>query len=479
LAVKAGSDKIKTADFKVLGFSNRQKAVNIIAGGKLMDTSKKTEKGFVKEAQVLHPRLEKLGRDKVKHKQMEDVLKESEEHARIFASYQKAISELREFYVREASFQQMLQKTVDFFVKSFGYYMAWYGELKLDEKVIIPKVWAGKYEKYLDGLRLELDDSEDAKCAMSRAIVTKEPFGYADLEHDKDFEKWRPLALKYGYRSNQAIPFVIDGKCVGAFLVYSTRPRAFSEDLIRYLAGIVNELVTIVENITERKKAEEALRCSKKEWEKTFNTISDWVVLMDVKGRILRTNDIGGEFVGVPVAEMAGQTCCKLVHGSDAPLPNCPMLKMLRTSQRETMELQLPDSNRWLRTTVDPVIDEKGTVVGAVHIVSDITERKKAEQERVAAVQERAAVIDAMSDALVVINLDGEIISCNPAHLRMIGHSSANEILGRHFSELSKSFCEPEEDIPRLLGIFKGIIQNGFSEPVEVRVRRTDGKKQR
>ena len=318
-----------------------------------MDTSKKTKKEFVEEAQVLPPRLEKLGRDKVKHKQMEDVLKESEEHARIFASYQQAISELREFYIREASFEQMLQKTVDSFTKSFGYYMAWYGELKLDEKVIIPKVWAGKHEKYLDGLRLELDDSKDAKCAMSLAIVTKEPFGYTDLEHDKDFEKWRPLALKYGYRSNQAIPLVIDGKSVGAFLVYSTRPRAFSEDLVRYLAGIANELVTIVENITERKKAE---------------------------------------------------------------------------------------------------------------------------QERVAAVQERAAVIDAMSDALVVINLDGEIISCNPAHLRMIGHSSANEIVGKRFSELSKSFCDPEEDIPRLLGIFKGIIQNDFSEPVEVRVRRTDGK---
>jgi len=247
----------------------------------------------------------------------------------------------------------MLQKTVDLFVKSFGYYMAWYGQLKSDEKVIIPRVWAGKYEKYLDGLRLELDDSKDAKCAMSLAIVNKEPFGYADLEHDKDFEKWRPLALKYGYRSNQAIPLVIDGKSVGAFLVYSTRPRAFSEDLIRYLAGIANELTTIVENITERKRAE---------------------------------------------------------------------------------------------------------------------------QERVAAGQERAAVIDAMPDPLVVLNLDGQIISCNPAHLKMFGYSSVNEISERRFSDLREAFCDPEEDIPKMLGVFKGITENGFSEPVEVRVRNVDGK---
>jgi PAS domain S-box-containing protein len=285
-----------------------------------------------------------------------------------------------------------------------------------------------------------------------------------------------------GYFQREAqLPFNIAGKTVEFSLFVSTASLSISGHPM---------VIVCLEDVTQRKRAEEALRRSKKEWESTFNAMSDWVVLMDVEGRILRTNDIGEEFVNVPVAEMVGQTCCKLVHGSDTHLPNCPMLKMFRTSQRETMELQLPGSRRWLRITVDPVINEKGAVVSAVHIVSDVTERKKAEQERVAAVQERvaavqervaavqerASVIDAMSDALVVINLDGEIMSCNPAHLRMIGHSSANEIVGRHFSELSESFCDPEEDIPRLLGIFKEIIQKGFSEPVEVRVRRTDGK---
>jgi len=191
-------------------------------------------------------------------KKAQEALKKSEEHYRIFASYQRAISELRNFYMVDTTFEQMIQKTLDLIIKQFGYYMAWYAELVEEEKVILPKLWAGRYEKYLDGLRLEYEgDERDAKCAMSLAILTKKPFGYADLEHDKDFEKWRAFALQYGYRSNQAIPLIIDGKCKSAFLIYSTRPFAFSEKSVEYLKGIVDELATIITNVSERKRAEQ------------------------------------------------------------------------------------------------------------------------------------------------------------------------------------------------------------------------------
>jgi PAS domain S-box-containing protein len=210
-----------------------------------------------------------IAREITKRKQAAEARKESEEHYRIFASYQQVVSQLRMFYMKRAPTEKIIQKALDLIIEKFGYYMAWHAELIEKEKVIVPKLWAGRYEEYLDGLQLKYEsDRKDAKCAMSIAILTKKPFGYADLEHDKDFEKWRAFALQYGYRSNQAIPLVMDGKCKSALLIYSTRPFAFSEKMVEYLKGIVDELATIIENITERVRADEAVQKAHAELER-------------------------------------------------------------------------------------------------------------------------------------------------------------------------------------------------------------------
>jgi PAS domain S-box-containing protein len=134
-------------------------------------------------------------------------------------------------------------------------------------------------------------------------------------------------------------------------------------------------LRAVIVDISERKRMEEALRLSKLEWETTFDAMSDWVALIDLDSRILRSNRAGEEFTGVRLSDMVGRTCCTLIHGSDAQLPQCPFRKMLSTRQRETLEFQIPDSDRRLTVTVDPILDEEGNLVSAVHTVRDMSER--------------------------------------------------------------------------------------------------------
>jgi len=132
--------------------------------------------------------------------------------------------------------------------------------------------------------------------------------------------------------------------------------------------------------LAEQTAIAKALERSKKDWVKTFNAMSDWVALIDLKGRILRTNRAGENLTGKTLDEIIGQSCCKLVHGEDKPLPGCPLRTMLHSRQRATAELNVPNTNRWLMVTVDPVVNGKGSLVGAVHITRDITQRKKDEK---------------------------------------------------------------------------------------------------
>ncbi|MFH0731241.1 MAG: ATP-binding protein [Pseudomonadota bacterium] len=126
--------------------------------------------------------------------------------------------------------------------------------------------------------------------------------------------------------------------------------------------------------------ADEAL-AQKKEWGKIFDSIHDWVCLMDLNSVILRTNRVCENFVGLTVKDIIGQKCCKLVHNREAPLAECPLPRMLTTGKRESIELQTKDG-RWMLISVDPLFDGEGNLIKAIHIARDISNRKHAEMER-------------------------------------------------------------------------------------------------
>jgi len=146
-------------------------------------------------------------------------------------------------------------------------------------------------------------------------------------------------------------------------------------------------IYVIGQDITERKKAERKLKESEEnsralahQWRTTFDAMSESVFLLDLERNILQCNKITLDFLGKKdYDEIIGHSCCEIVHGTKEPAEWCPMVRMIESSYKESSIVQKGD--RWCELLVDPVINDEGTLVGAVHIITDITEKKEAEQE--------------------------------------------------------------------------------------------------
>ena len=124
-------------------------------------------------------------------------------------------------------------------------------------------------------------------------------------------------------------------------------------------------------------KNEENLKFnSSKVWKKIFNSIKDSICIIDINGKIQECNISTVNFINKKYDEIIGNHCCEVIHGSSTPIQGCPMIRMKKTYKRETMLLLVGD--KWYEVTADPIIDKSKKLIGAVHILNDITEKKEA-----------------------------------------------------------------------------------------------------
>jgi PAS domain S-box-containing protein len=152
--------------------------------------------------------------------------------------------------------------------------------------------------------------------------------------------------------------------------------------------------------ITKRLELELKLIHAGHEWQITFDAISDSVSLIDLDQRVVRCNRASTRYFRQGFKDVIGQHCWKLVHGTDHPIEDCPMQ---RAKQSRATESQLIfEGGRWLQVSVDPLLNEAGDMIGAVHIVHDDTERVTTEQSRL----ELLAMLEAVQNELYVFKPD-------------------------------------------------------------------------
>jgi two-component system, LuxR family, sensor kinase FixL len=180
-----------------------------------------------------------------------------------------------------------------------------------------------------------------------------------------------------------------DGKIDRMSAEYRYRHPAHGQKWIHHLARIAAHSTAgqgvctfgVVRDITDRKQLSERLQSAAAEWQATFDSIQDSVMIIDPDYRILRFNAAALRFLGLPIENIVGSACYTLLHGTSHPIEGCPCQKTFQTGLSSKLETFHAGSGKWLLISTDPIRDAAGNVTGVVHVGRDITEAKRAERE--------------------------------------------------------------------------------------------------
>lgn len=140
---------------------------------------------------------------------------------------------------------------------------------------------------------------------------------------------------------------------------------------------------SVVEDITERKHAEEVLRQQQEEQQVIFDSVPAMVWYKDQNNKILRANKPAAESIGLPVEAIEGRLTQEL-YPDEAAQYHEDDLQVIRSGKPKLgiIEPLLTESGekRWIQTDKVPYRDEAGNIIGVIVFALDITERKKAEE---------------------------------------------------------------------------------------------------
>ncbi|KPK02407.1 MAG: hypothetical protein AMK71_02360, partial [Nitrospira bacterium SG8_35_4] len=150
---------------------------------------------------------------------------------------------------------------------------------------------------------------------------------------------------------------------------------------LRNSKGEIIAGIEVVRDITARRRTEEFIEESKKDWESTFDTIEDMITIHDKDFNIIRTNKAAQALHNIPFNEILHTKCYKYYHGTETPPPNCPSCESLRTGFPSVHEFFEPFLNKHIEVSAIPRFDSNNEFSGLIHIVRDITKRKEVESE--------------------------------------------------------------------------------------------------
>ncbi len=199
---------------------------------------------------------------------------------------------------------------------------------------------------------------------------------------------------------------------------------------VRDAQGHVIGVIGVANEITERRRLEDAMRASEARYRTLIEKIQAAVVVHDADMRIIVANPVAQQILGLTETELLGTSAedpqWVLLHedGRQALPEEFPANRVMSTAQpvrNMVLGLNQPRTGArvWALVNADPVFNEHGSVVQVIVTFVDITQRKLAERD----LHLLTKAVNASTDAAYITNSSGRFVYVSNAACEALGYS--------------------------------------------------------
>jgi len=235
-----------------------------------------------------------------------------------------------------------------------------------------------------------------------------------------------------------------------------------------YITGKITAVLVISKDITELKKTEEVLFENEKKYRTIFELSPEAIVLLDNKGNVIDTNGRICDWLQYKKEEIIGQNILNQPFFTDSSklMIKEKFVKRMMGESIPPYELEFKSKNGTKKigmVQATPLKDEKGSIIADLAVISDITERKKMEEE----MRIKDSAIASSINAIGIIDLNGNISYVNNSFLKLWGYKKENEVLGKNIVQFLYSKGKYDEIMKVLIdkggwfGELTGVKKNG------------------
>src|SRR5215204_694247 len=230
----------------------------------------------------------------------------------------------------------------------------------------------------------------------------------------------------------------------------------------------------VIRDVTERKRAESALRESEQRFRGSFERAATGMALVGTDGRFLRVNKSLCEILGYTERELLGKTFQEITHPDDLEVAlehlRRLLVRVVRTYQTEKRYLHKDGHVVWALLGVSVVHGEEDEPLYFVSQIQDVSERKKVERVIIESEERFRSLVQYSSDIITILEADGTVRYVSPAVERVTGYRPEEQVGTNAFGSVHP------DDKERALATFAAVLKrSGLHPALEFRVPHKDG----